>query len=487
MTKLSPSLPRSIAIVGGGCAGTLVAVQLLRQSRAPVRVILIERNPPVGCGLAYGTECGDHLLNVPAERMSALPDDPAHFLKWAQARAGHLGFPDSIGADDFLPRWIYGRYLGEALEEAKRFASRTVTFQMVVGEAVNLEESEVGPLLTLSDGRTLEVDAVVLALGVLPGEYPIRRALPFYRTARYVHSPLLPAAMSGVAKRDDLLIVGAGLTAVDIIVQCRQLGHRGVIHALSRRGLRPLAHDPALAPYPAFLSAETLPLTLAQTLHRVRAEVRRASASGVDWRAVLDSIRPVSQLLWQGYTWEERARFMRHVRPFWDALRHRISPATAAIVAEMEAAGRLRFHAGRLVSLRDTPEGAAAIIKPRGREDFVALRVAKVINCTGPRTDYSKYQHPLLINLLAAGLIGHDPLALGIDAFPTGEVRRYGGRRAGWLFTLGAPLKGVLWESTSVSEIRVQAHDLARRLLALKASSGPALSGLIGHHRTSAG
>lgn len=88
-----------------------------------------------------------------------------------------------------------------------------------------------------------------------------------------------------------------------------------------------------------------------------------------------------------------------------------------------------------------------------------------MINCTGPRTDYSKYQHPLLINLLAAGLIGHDPLALGIDALPTGEVRRYGGRPAGWLFTLGAPLKGVLWESTAVCEIRDQAQKLAKRLL----------------------
>jgi uncharacterized NAD(P)/FAD-binding protein YdhS len=89
-----------------------------------------------------------------------------------------------------------------------------------------------------------------------------------------------------------------------------------------------------------------------------------------------------------------------------------------------------------------------------------------VLNCTGPRTDYSKYQHPLLVNLLAAGLIGHDPLALGIKALPTGEVLRADGSTVGWLFSLGAPLKGIVWESTAVPEIRVHAAEVARRILA---------------------
>ena len=94
------------------------------------------------------------------------------------------------------------------------------------------------------------------------------------------------------------------------------------------------------------------------------------------------------------------------------------------------------------------------------------MKVAKVINCTGPRSDYSKYQHPLLINLLARGLIDHDPLALGINATPEGQVLAYRGGPVAWLYTLGAPLKGVLWECTAVPEIRTQAKSLATRLLA---------------------
>jgi uncharacterized NAD(P)/FAD-binding protein YdhS len=114
------------------------------------------------------------------------------------------------------------------------------------------------------------------------------------------------------------------------------------------------------------------------------------------------------------------------------------------------------------------PTFAEAVYRRRGTDELLTLRVAKVINCTGPRTDYSKYQHPLLINLLARGLINHDPLALGINALPSGEVLRYRAGPTGWLFTLGAPLKGVLWESTAVPEIRQHALAVAERLLALR-------------------
>lgn len=457
---------RRIAIVGGGCAGTLVAAQLLREAREPTHIILVERAPPEGRGVAYGTECEEHVLNVPAARMSAWPDEPDHFLKWVEERADLLGLRKPVSPGDFLPRRTYGQYLSEVLAQARERAPAHAILEVVTGEAIDLEEVGEGGRITLADGRAVVAEAVVLALGNLPGEYPIRRPLPFYHGSRYVHLPWARGALDRIGTDEDILIVGAGLTAVDMIVKCRLQGHRGVIHALSRTGLRPQAHRTGLAPCAPFLTPDSLPTTVGGALACLRREVRSAAERGQDWRAVIDAIRPVSQALWQGFSWEERARFMRHVRPYWEAHRHRIAPATAETIRALEAAGRLKFHAGRLMSLRDTEQGAAALVKVRGREEFTALRVAKVINCTGPRTDYSKYQHPLLINLLAAGLIGHDPLALGIAALPSGEVLRYNQNPVGWLFTIGAPLKGVLWESTAVPEIRVQAQGLARRLAA---------------------
>jgi len=456
----------TLAIVGGGLSGTLVAAQLLRRAPPDTRVLLIERRPPVGLGVAYGAGSAGHLLNVPAGRMSALADAPDHFVDWMAAHAGRDGFPQEIAPTDFLARRFYGDYLGDVLAAARRAVAPGVEFEIVPGEAVDLEESVGGGRLTLADGRTFDASRVVLALGNLPGEYPIPRPLPVYHSPRYVHVPWRDDALAGVGSDDDVLLVGQGLTATDLIVQLDATGHRGTIHALSRHGLRVQVHRPEGPVWWSFLADEPPPATVRALVRRVREEVRVAAKAGVDWRAVLDAMRPHAQAVWQGFSWDERARFLRHVRPLWEIHRHRLAPQTGAVIDRLVAEGRLKFYAGRLQVLEADATGAQALFRRRGTIQHVSLHVAKVINCTGPRTDYSKYQHPLLIHLLARGLIDHDPLALGINALPTGEVLRYRGGPTGWLFTLGSPLKGVLWESTGVREIRAQAAALAETLLA---------------------
>jgi uncharacterized NAD(P)/FAD-binding protein YdhS len=456
-----------VVIVGGGVSGSMLAAQLLRQTNGPLRVILIERTAVVGRGVAYGTEHLGHLLNVPAGRISAFAEDSDHFFRWVEERVGRTGFPKAAARGDFLPRSLYGEYVYSVLAEARDAARPDVGIEVVVGEVIDIEETTAGAKVRLSDERSIETSRVVLALGNLPGEYPIRRSLRFYHGPRYVHIPWQADVLERIKSDDEILIVGAGLTATDIILQLDALGHRGKIHALSRRGLTPQAH--AIAdPYGSFLNPGDLPKTVSGALHAVRSEVRRAATLGKDWRAVLDSIRPHTNAIWQGFSWEQRARFMRHLRPYWEIHRHRLAPQVARRIEELRGAGRVEFYAGRLQSLTETPTGAEAVFRKRGTEQLVALHVGKVINCTGPRSDYSKYQHPLLINLLARGLIDHDPLALGIHANAAGEVFRYRAGPVGWLFTLGAPLKGVLWECTAVPEIRVQSRALAEKLISLK-------------------
>jgi uncharacterized NAD(P)/FAD-binding protein YdhS len=221
----------------------------------------------------------------------------------------------------------------------------------------------------------------------------------------------------------------------------------------------------AYAAWPSFLAGEPPPLTIRALVRRVRQEIGTAAAAGSDWRAVVDGLRPYAQEIWRKLVPAERARFMRHVRSYWEIHRHRIAPQAAAVIERRAAEGRLKFYAGRLQLLEADETGVQALFRRKASIQHVALRVAKVINCTGPRTDYSKYQHRLFIHLLARGLIDHDALALGINALPTGDVLRYRGGPVGWLHTLGAPMKGVLWETTGAREIRVQARVLAEKLL----------------------
>ena len=455
----------AIAIIGGGASGTLVAAQLLRHARDPVRVLLIERMSDIGSGVAYGTGCHAHLLNVPVERMGAWPDEPGDFLAWIAARAGLPGYPVHVAAGDFVPRVIYGEYLRDVLDQAVKAAAPGTRFERIKGEALDIEEEESGVRIRLGDGRSFPAGQVVLAIGNLPGEYPIRRALPVYHSQRYVHVPWRRGAFAGLAPDSPVLIVGAGLTAIDVMIELKQSGHRGPIHAVSRRGLQPQVHR-SVMPYPCFLDAKKPPRTIRELLRRTRLEVTRAAALGIDWRSVIDALRPVSQAIWRGLAWEERARFMRHVRPFWEVHRHRLAPPIAGTIERMRAGGQLTFYAGRLTKMKEVSEGVEVEFRVRGARRPVALTVDRVINCTGPRTDYSKYQHPLLVNLLARGLIDHDPLALGIEADADGRVRRYRAELSGWLYTIGAPLKGVLWECTAMPEIRSQAARLAERLIA---------------------
>lgn len=460
--SVSPPSPLKVAIVGGGASGTLVAANLLRRARAPLQITLVERRLVLGRGLAYSTTNPLHRLNVPAGRMGAYPDDPGGFLRWLEGHLGLPGVPVQPQAGDFIERRLYGEYLRDVLEEARREAPLGYHCTKVTGEVIDLEESGGGAVLHLADGRSFPADRVVLAVGHLPGEYPIQSPAftAFYRSPFYAHVPFLPDVLTGVGPDDDVLLVGAGLTAADIALELLSRGHRGMIHALSRRGLRPLAHEAGPA-YHHFFHGKALPRTVHSALRLVRSEIAVARRTGQGWRAVLDALRGETPLIWQGWSWEERARYLRHLRPFWEVHRHRIAPEVAARLESLASDGRLHYRAGRLVSLRAAGHRAEALIRLRGTSTTLSLHVAKVINCTGPRTDYSKFQHPLFVNLLARGLIDHDPLALGINTTPTGEVLRYRAEPVGWLYTLGAPRKGVQWESTAIPEIRAQARELA--------------------------
>src|SRR3954469_16139476 len=88
---------RTVAVVGGGCAGGLATRGLLRGTGDDV--VLIEPDEPGG-GLAYGSARPWHLLNSRAGAMSADPDDPSDFARWA-----------GVSPSSFAPRTVYGSYL----------------------------------------------------------------------------------------------------------------------------------------------------------------------------------------------------------------------------------------------------------------------------------------------------------------------------------------------------------------------------------------
>jgi uncharacterized NAD(P)/FAD-binding protein YdhS len=78
--------------------------------------------------------------------------------------------------------------------------------------------------------------------------------------------------------------------------------------------------------------------------------------------------------------------------------------------------------------------------------------------------NYYKLKDPLIVNLLAQGLIHPDPLCLGLASAPNGALLNSIGQPSKRIFTIGSPQKGMLFETTAVPELRVQAQRLAEEL-----------------------
>jgi uncharacterized NAD(P)/FAD-binding protein YdhS len=448
---------RTIAIVGAGFSGTTVTIHLLRSAPPSVdRVYLVERADREVGGVAYQTSFASHTLNVPAGRMSAFEDDPDDFLRYVRARE------PSLTGGSFVARRLYGEYLGDTLDAARR--ASPLSLHRVAGEVVDLAQTADAVSLTLGDGRGLRADRALLAIGNYPPSDP---PLPHARLAssvRYARDPWSRDALE-VDPAADVLLLGTGLTMCDIALALRDRDHKGRIHAVSRRGLLPQPHRVSAAPPPHLDPPEALdewPDTALGMLRGLRREARAKARENVDWREVVTSIRHDTPALWQRLDASERERFLRHLRPYWETHRHRSSPETAHGVETMIEEGRLEVIAGRLVGAIDDGAGVEVEIARRGRiEEVEALRVGKVVNCTGPDTDLARVRDPLVSALRSRGLVRPDGLGLGLDSDEDGRVLTVEGRPSTRLYLVGPLRKGRLWENTAVPELRIEAERMA--------------------------
>lgn len=441
-----------VAVIGAGFSGTITALHLLRTLPPGWRVLLSERAPSFGAGTAYGTPNPDHLLNVRAANMSAFGDQPDSFEAWLRTCA----FDDTanvhlteVGA--FASRKLYGRYLAAMLDLSLAGVAGTAQLELVPEEVVDLERDPAGGyVLHFSGGGRQPVRQVVLGVGNLPSAGDA--------TSVYRPNAWAPDTLTGLRDGLPVLIVGTGLTTIDLVVALHAGGFSGPVVAASRRGLLPREHAPAPAwPRPGFSPAERA--SLPALLRRVRQEVARAEAHGVNWRAVIDAMRPDTADLWRGLTDRDRARFLRHLRPFWDVHRHRLAPPSAALVAKLRADGYLRVVRARMAGFTEADDRAEVRLRSRDGSEEI-LRVQRIVSATGVESA-SRCGDRLVTRLLARGLARLDANGLGLAVTEALQVINSEGRAASDLWALGPIVRGVFWECTAVPDIRVQAQKLA--------------------------
>ena len=438
------------AIIGGGFSGTLLAINLLRHGA--LRVTMVERHEErMGRGLAYGAAHAGHVLNVRAANMSALPDSPDHFTDWLKQQG--LGQEGS-----FATRRDYGAYLSAMLDQMRGQAADRLT--ILNGDAVDLQLRDDGICVVLRSGGGIEADIVALAPGNLPPHdlpaFAGLRDRDGPENAVYVNDPWAATIAAGLQDSDRVLLLGSGLTAVDCALSLDRAGFRGRSVALSRRGLAPQSHAPA----PPYAPRSDRPKGAASTLVRT---LRRRSAE-IGWRNAVDELRRFTQDMWRAASAEERSRFLRHLRPYWDVHRHRIAPQVAERLAAMQAEGRLEIRAAKVVQA--VPEGGTIHVhlRRRGREEGETVAFARVVNCTGPLGDLRRTDDPLLRRLASRGDIRPDPLAIGIDVDRQCHAIARDGSAQPRLFVVGPMTRGAHWEIVAVPDIRRQVWELAREI-----------------------
>lgn len=445
---------QTIAIIGAGFSGVMVAVHLLKNAYHPLTVYLIERRRLMGEGVAYSSISDSHLLNVPAEKMSAFADEPDHFLNWLNHH-----FPEQeISGKAFVPRNFYSQYLRFILQKAEQQASSQVKLERINDEAIALKKNINQVKINLKSGQQLTVDQVVLALGNFPRDQSL-----FAPSSRYISSAWSQQKLPSSYLNDPILLIGSGLTAVDQIAELIEQGYQGKIYAISRRGLLPQPHQ-TVEVYPPFLTPETAPKTARGLLHRLRQEIQIAEQNGYNWRSVIDALREQTPVLWQNLPLQEQKRFLRHVQPYWEVCRHRVSTQIYKQIQALLKSKQLVIYAGQILDYFETKNGIDIIFHRRFNPTWLRLRVGLVVNCTGLASNYHQIQQPLIVNLLNQGLIRPHPLEIGLDVTQNGALIDKNGHASQQLYTLGSPCKGLLWETTAVREIRDQAKNLALEL-----------------------
>lgn len=450
---------KTIVIIGGGLSGAITAVNLMRQSKTELILFIVEKSPnEIGRGLAYSTTNRHHLLNVPAGKMSCLYDDPSHLMSFLDERK--YNYTNT----SFIPRQLYGEYVHHTFKQCCESYANLHKIEIVRTEATNISTIGTQQVVQLLNGNTISCDKVVLAIGNFEPSDPKLKDAHYTISRNYIKDPFNGEVIKKIPTDKEVLIIGTGLTAIDIILSLKENKHNAKITVISNHGYLPVQHQLGVT-YADYCNELNDLHSSLELFKVIRKHMRLAEKTGIDYRAVIDVIRPSTQKIWRTLSVSEKKKFLDHLRHIWGVARHRMAKEVFIAVQEMLDAGLVTLRAGRLQKINLDKDKFHVVFNERKTKKEEQLRADYIVNCTGPESNYDKINSQLVKNLLKSGSIAKDNINYGIDASESGRIIGADKKESTSLTTLGPPMKGILWECTAVPEIKVQAYNLAKELL----------------------
>ncbi len=465
---LVPATARKIIVVGGGYTGACAAIALVRRSTCPLAITLIDAAQRPGAGLAYSAIDVDHRLNGLAHMHTAVVDDAGHFARWCLANDIIGQDPQALLPDGrvYVRRADFGRYMQQTLQAHLQWPATGSTIRHLRSTAVGI--SAIGEPLAVhtADAQVVPAELILAATGNPPPRLPPPFAAELSRHPAVIDNALDTGRLYDIEADSRVMLVGASLTALDVLSTLVRRGHRGEILVISRRGLRPRPQAPAQAgactledfaglsasvaldrlskPTPAYLSTGSSPLEVRQWLRGLRREIARVQARGGSWYQAFDDMRDVVWRIWPTLPAAQKRRFLSRLRTWYDVHRFRSPPQNDALVQAAEAEGRIRFLAGRLQTAAPCAGDARIEVSliERGSADPKIERFDRVVNCTGLDALAGLSANPFLSALDDAGWIRPDASGIGFDVDSECRAVDRQGRIQGELRLLGLPTLG---------------------------------------------
>lgn len=457
----------TIGIIGGGFSGTMTAIQLIKQAESPIKITLIDQQQFFLKGIAYNSYSDTHILNVPASKMSAFPDEPEHFLNWVLTQPAFIDKNKELLGAAFLPRNLYGVYIEHLWKEMEQLAlKKGISIAFFDAEVEDLELTDEDVTILLNTNNKLTVNKVVIATGNQTPRNPTIKNKTFYSCTNYFKNPWQKNSIENITSNLPILIIGNGLTMVDTLLGLEEVGYKGVVFSLSPNGYNMLPHRHNGIKYTQLVDEKDSYTSLNDWTKAVFKHIRLVRSYGLSAEPVIDSLRPFTQDIWKNLSDVERQQFMSRIRHLWGVARHRIPLNTHDKIQQLRIQRRLNIIAGRLLDINETDKGIEVQFYNKKSGNTEAIIVGRVINCTGPDSDITNFSSHFLKKCLEKGYIKQDNLKLGLRAnTQTFQVLNSVLENQPRMYAIGSLLRGELWETTAVNELRIQAKLVAGELL----------------------
>lgn len=436
----------TIAIVGGGISGTLTVLNCIKQSQRPLSIFWFDAHDKFCKGFAYSTSEDHHLLNVRANNMSVFVDEPNHFVDWLNQHHSYYT------AKDFVSRKLYGEYVQDVFDALKNI-NPLVSIIQIAEEVISIDKKNDG--FELKTKQPFQVQKLVLAFGNFLPAHPKSISKEFISSKNYFQNVFVPQLKLEALKNKNITIIGSGLTMIDAVISLSAQHYTGTINVISPHAYIPQAHHENPLPSIKSFIEEHRKYNLLELFSLVNQQLKKVKKENLNPHSVIDVMRPYLQTLWLNFSPEEKNQFLHHLRHKWGVARHRIPSQSMNVFQKLNSSGSVKLIKGRIFDIKTVADNFE-IYYSNSQNDKQIIKTELIINCTGPESNYLQIKSPLIQQLIKSQFIEPDSIKYGLNAQKDGQISQN-------VYTIGPPLKGILWESTAVPEIRLQAQELVSK------------------------